>query len=273
MSVCLNCAAAIHDDFCSKCGQEAKTKRAPIIDVIRDGLGDFFAFDSRIFKSFLPLILRPGRLTEMYLEGKRTQLISPVRMYIFVSFIFFFFVMPDSNDINDKVQKIKDNPEIEQNIIEMQELEEDPEAKQSIIDLRALIDNPETEQKVLGMLNDSIRMLPHFLVLSIPLLAMALGIAHRRPKGFLYDHLIFSLHIHTFLFLSMMALSLIPSKSAVLIFLPLYFIYWVIAIKRCYKRSWKVTIPKTVILFIADPIILFAMAMVPVSRAVASSGF
>lgn len=245
MSVCLNCAAAVDNDFCPDCGQQTKTKRAPIIDVMRDALADFFAFDSRIFKSFLPLIVRPGRLTEMYLEGKRTQLISPVRMYIFVSFIFFFFVMPDISSLN----------------IDLKEM--------GVDDLGVDVD---TEQKILAALNNSIRTLPHFLVLSIPLLAMVLSIAHRKPKTFLYDHLVFSLHIHTFLFLSMMVLSIIPSKSAVTFFIPFYFIYWLVAIKRCYKRSWLVTIPKTMVLFIFDPIILIGIAASSFSKAAAASG-
>jgi hypothetical protein len=56
-------------------------------------VGHFFAdithFDSKIFTTLKDLILRPGFLTREYAEGRRVQYLNPIRMYVFISAIFF----------------------------------------------------------------------------------------------------------------------------------------------------------------------------------------
>ena len=36
------------------------------------------------------LVLKPGRLTRAYLEGRRARYVSPFKLYLFMSLIFFF---------------------------------------------------------------------------------------------------------------------------------------------------------------------------------------
>ena len=74
--------------YCSNCGQEFQTDDS-VKGFLMHFLSDYFTFDSKIFKSYFPLLFKPGFLTIEYLEGKRAKYIPPLRMYIFISIIFF----------------------------------------------------------------------------------------------------------------------------------------------------------------------------------------
>lgn len=89
--ICLNCHTVINDqNFCSNCGQQNVDKQASLRDFIHDVLGDFFTFDHKFFRSFKPLLFKPGYLTKEYNDGRRVNYILPLRLYIFVSLVFFF---------------------------------------------------------------------------------------------------------------------------------------------------------------------------------------
>ncbi|MDG1333419.1 MAG: DUF3667 domain-containing protein [Crocinitomicaceae bacterium] len=89
--MCYNCGASLLDaeNFCPNCGQENHSKQASIKHLFNDFLGDYLAFDSRLFRSVVPLITEPGRVTIDYLDGKRQQFIPPIRVFLFLSFLYF----------------------------------------------------------------------------------------------------------------------------------------------------------------------------------------
>ena len=59
---------------------------------ILDFLGDYFTFDSLILRSVRPLLFKPGFLTQEFLAGRRVSYIPPLRMFIFISIVFFLFL-------------------------------------------------------------------------------------------------------------------------------------------------------------------------------------
>ena len=91
---CLNCGHNLdHDDnFCPRCSQLNNIKRVTFMDWIREILGDFFAYDSRVKNSLIPLLLNPGQLSIDYNKGQRASHIHPVRLYLVVSFILFLSI-------------------------------------------------------------------------------------------------------------------------------------------------------------------------------------
>lgn len=66
---------------------------------ILDFLGDYFTFDSLIIRSFKPLLFNPGFLTNEFLAGRRVHYIPPLRMFIFISIIFFLVLGPVHSSI------------------------------------------------------------------------------------------------------------------------------------------------------------------------------
>jgi hypothetical protein len=57
--------------------------------LLDDFLKDYIAFDSKLFRSIVPLITKPGLITMEFLNGKRQKFIPPIRVFIFLSFIYF----------------------------------------------------------------------------------------------------------------------------------------------------------------------------------------
>lgn len=93
---CKNCGHSLQAEFkfCPNCGQEHKDKVVTFKQFILDFLGDYFTFDSLIIRSVRPLLLNPGFLTKEFIEGRRVRYIPPLRMFIFISIIFFLILGP-----------------------------------------------------------------------------------------------------------------------------------------------------------------------------------
>lgn len=89
LPVCKNCGAVLENDFCGECGQRGKEIRRPVIGLVQDVLIDTLAIDSKLFRSVGLLLLWPGRLARLYLDGKRASHTAPFRMYLFTSLFYF----------------------------------------------------------------------------------------------------------------------------------------------------------------------------------------
>jgi len=56
-------------------------------------LGEFFAFfsfDTRLFRTIPVFLLKSGYLARSYLDGQRKHYMAPLRLYLFLSIVFFF---------------------------------------------------------------------------------------------------------------------------------------------------------------------------------------
>lgn len=85
---CLNCGAALHGSFCSTCGQRAVPPDPSVTELARDAWQELSGYDGRIAATIRGL-LRPGYLTREYVAGRRARYLSPVRLYLIVSVIYF----------------------------------------------------------------------------------------------------------------------------------------------------------------------------------------
>lgn len=87
---CENCGTKLAGPFCHKCGQHDFEFHRSFWHVFLEGLESFLHFDSKLFHTVATLIFRPGRLTAEFNAGKRASQMPPLRLYIFVSLVFFF---------------------------------------------------------------------------------------------------------------------------------------------------------------------------------------
>jgi len=104
---CPNCETEqyANSSHCHKCGQKHLDIRKSSWDFFKDFLDTNFNFDSKVFKTGLYLIIRPGYLTKAFIEGKRTSFLPPIRLYIFFSVFFFAGLVgsiPHVNDLTDE---------------------------------------------------------------------------------------------------------------------------------------------------------------------------
>jgi Protein of unknown function (DUF3667) len=96
---CKNCERTFKDEynFCPYCGQDDKQKLTLGV-LFYNTINNYFSVDARFFKSFLPLMLKPGYLALRFIEGKRLLYLHPAQMYLFISIVFFFLFSFVSNN-------------------------------------------------------------------------------------------------------------------------------------------------------------------------------
>ena len=86
---CLNCGQALDGNFCSQCGQKGTDLNVPFRHLLGDLLSEVIAFDSRLLRTLVPFLTRPGQLTVEYNAGRRVHYVPPIRFYVFISFVVF----------------------------------------------------------------------------------------------------------------------------------------------------------------------------------------
>ena len=95
---CLNCGARLRGQYCGTCGQRSRSRLISLWELISDAFGDLFELDSRLWQTLVPLLIRPGRLTHDYLQGRRARYMPPFRMYLVLSLLFFVVAFFDPQE-------------------------------------------------------------------------------------------------------------------------------------------------------------------------------
>jgi hypothetical protein len=95
---CLNCGGRLRGQYCGTCGQRSRSRLISLWELISDAFGDLLELDSRLWQTLVPLLIRPGRLTYDYLQGRRARYMPPFRMYLVLSLLFFVIAFFDPND-------------------------------------------------------------------------------------------------------------------------------------------------------------------------------
>jgi hypothetical protein len=89
---CLNCGTTLQGRFCHNCGQENLQIKESFGHMMNHAISDYFHFDHKFFHTLKPLFFKPGYLTNEYMAGRRAQYLHPVKMYIFISLVYFLLV-------------------------------------------------------------------------------------------------------------------------------------------------------------------------------------
>jgi hypothetical protein len=105
---CLNCNAEVSGRFCQVCGQENVEINETFGSLLKHFVFDLFHFDGKFWLSLKYLIFKPGFLAKEYMRGKRISYFHPIRMYIFVSTVFFLLFFGFYSDTNE-VLKLNEN--------------------------------------------------------------------------------------------------------------------------------------------------------------------
>jgi len=96
--ICLNCGSAVEERYCSRCGQENLEPAESVGHLVGHFFADITHFDSKIFTTLKDLVFRPGFLTREYIAGKRVRYLNPIRMYVFISAVFFLAIFAGGGD-------------------------------------------------------------------------------------------------------------------------------------------------------------------------------
>ena len=128
---CENCGAELQGHWCAQCGQPAIEYRRSFRYVVADLLNEFLNWDSKFFTTIALLILKPWRLTNEFLAGKRVRYVNPLRLYLLASILFFFAVNFGAKGIHFDPSKLdaKDRAELES---DLKDADLPPEARKKL---------------------------------------------------------------------------------------------------------------------------------------------
>ena len=363
---CENCGATLAGPHCAQCGQAAIDYRRSFRHVIVDVLDSFLNWDSKFFATIGLLIVKPWRLTNEFLAGKRVRYLHPLRLYLLASILFFFAVNYGARGLRLEPGKISEKnrsavaaavaekrDEIEAEL-DKENLSADerkkaqealdyltkpsaaatPVAEQQTSPTITPTASPaippaaspaDGEKRTYGAVNERpflvfdadkksstpferwlearakekmgehgtkmglfittlFSNLPYMMLCCIPLFAFVLKILYIRRHIFYIDHLIYSLHIHTFLYTAVMLIVLAtmglnriaPPALAGWIIALLWILFIVqifLSIRRVYRQGWFMSTLKffvggfvyMIVLFLALAATFFITLALPAS--------
>ncbi len=100
LAQCANCQTPLTGKFCHQCGQKGAVHRSlfKLGEEISQGM---LRFDAKGWRTVPMLIFRPGQLTRRYIDGQRARFVSPLGLFLFMTFLMFFvFSLTVKNQLN-----------------------------------------------------------------------------------------------------------------------------------------------------------------------------
>ncbi|MGB5332400.1 MAG: DUF3667 domain-containing protein [Woeseiaceae bacterium] len=221
MPQCRNCQSSLEGAYCTTCGQRDIDLERPIGSLVRDVLKEAFEVDGRLAVTLKTLFRSPGKLTSEFLAGRRRTYTSPLRIYLGISISFFVLAAwaAGSGILLDPGQ--------------------DPRFD-AAVQARFLSDD-----------------LPRLMFVLLPMFALLMKVVYRQRLYF--DHLIFSLHLHTAAYVilaMMMPLEALASRHPIPVLIQFALLgyllaYFVMALRRVYSSGWlTVALKSTVVLLV-----------------------
>jgi hypothetical protein len=89
---CPNCNHPLIGPYCAICGQPHNTHRRTLGHLLHEFFKDIVSFDSRILRTARALLFQPGELPKSFREGRTQPYVPSIRLYLFVSLLFFLFL-------------------------------------------------------------------------------------------------------------------------------------------------------------------------------------
>jgi hypothetical protein len=192
---CANCGASLQGPYCRECGQKAASPNISLHELFHEAFEELAHVDGKILQTLRLLLTRPGELTREFLAGRRQRYVSPLRLYLTCSLIFFALaaVAPRGGKPFLAVSKIDGEERLDPQRV--QELRAEATARAN----EALIHN-----------------LPKVMFVLMPVFGLLTWIFYRKAQPFYAAHLYYSIHYHAYTFLVLTAaIGLRPLLGAV----------------------------------------------------------
>jgi hypothetical protein len=262
---CLNCGSTLVDAFCASCGQRNVDMRIPARDLALDAVEDGLSLDSRVARTFVPFLFRPGFLSVEWTSGRRARFSSPLRLYLLTSFVF-FLATGLASDVGatlrlggppDEVAAAMADPDGTPPVPTGTEAQHEKLRGQGwlgrTIDERWKTLEKMPRQEFLSRVNVAFReWVPRVMFFLVPAAVLLLALLWRRR--WLSEHVVLALHLHAFAFTTftlLLALRLLPWARPGELLSPLLYLwlvaYFLLALRRVYGQPWRWTLPKAAV--------------------------
>jgi hypothetical protein len=279
---CLNCGAEVLGKFCQNCGQENIETRENFFHIIGHFVSDYLHFDSKFFRSLIPLFTKPGFLTRQYWDGKRVGYIHPLRLFFFITIIFVISTSIFYNRFGNEMKNSMIRGDSVLAKLDTTFLLSLPDSQKISVKgwrdsttVAGLRNSIATESRQIGKMRLGMDLvfknLKYVTFLLLPVYALIFKLLFIRRKSFYVDHVVYTMHLQTFVyflfgvlvwlpFVIQMDLNLLRQIAFFVIFA-----YVGLSLHRLYRQQWWKTIIKsfvaTVMLFFITVLTIVAIAM------------
>jgi uncharacterized protein DUF3667 len=236
---CHNCGIRLSGRFCSACGQKALPLNVTFHDFFHDVTHEMLHLDGRILQTVRRLLASPGFLTREYLQGHRARWVSPIRLYL--TFSVMFFALSAFVPIQTAARAETDGgwgfswrtgSPVRVTVTD----DEDAEAAAKKLGFASAAELNQAVNHALWT------WLPRTMFLLVPLFAWLVALAYRRVDGNYLHHLIFGLHVHAAFF----AVGALATAATLLsrplgsflwaVIVPYMMVYVILAFRRVYGK-------------------------------------
>jgi hypothetical protein len=268
---CKNCDAVLLGRYCMNCSQAADVHVPSTMELVHDLLEGLTHSDSRLWRTLKFLWLKPGKLTQEFIAGRRVAYLPPFRLYLILSVV--FFLIASLVHIRGEVIQFDD-------ALKPAGASSAPRVT-GCRDLNFSISSrqPQWTQRIQHacqeMVRDNGENLLHIAVgnmskamfIFLPLIAFLHMLLYWRPRYRYAEHLLFFVHLHAFYFsvaivmvCAINAAESWPKLAGVSGILETVLgwclpIYTLLAMRRVFQRSWAGTLFKAAILFFVYSIV------------------
>jgi hypothetical protein len=285
---CPNCGTEYHlkpelARFCPACGQENHELNMPFRHVMGELFETVLHFDTKSVRTIRALVFSPGLLTTEFVKGRRASYVTPIRLYIFISFLFFLLLSISSREGGGRTaveEASGDRFNITFYSLNSRELYGLTDAQiDSLMQARSIELTPTNRYivrqvaKTTGgggreFVHTIVRNISYMMFLLMPFLGYLVYLFHRKREVHYIGTLVFSLHFHSFTFLTLavlMVLSRIPYLSFVYVLTPFVSGFYLYAsLRRIFGRSRFSTLVRTTVIGILHLISVAVLFLVTV---------
>lgn len=215
--VCLNCGERTPRKFCQECGQANDNFHVSAWKIVSDFVSEYFTLDRKFFGSILPLIFRPGYLTREFCAGRRLRYISPLRLFLFISLVYFFLVpfykgqllnLDPNNPSKVELPALSSQPPKEPLSLKAEDKSPDNQLKDRINKKVEKIASTNGKEVPKILTDAFLGQISKVVFVLLPIFALFLKLLYLRSKRYYAEHLIFALHYFSFVFLLLIAAAL-----------------------------------------------------------------
>jgi hypothetical protein len=271
---CANCHAPLSGPFCAACGQAIETHRRSLYRLVRGFIADLLSLESRTLRTTWMLLVRPGELSLAFHEGRIQRYVPPVRLYFFVSLLFFVALSftqlalvqfsLSSRTLPATVAGGPPRHAVTTDMVFFQPVGsiQNRTPKDALEKVREQADAGRQENRFEHVVFQTLyrlqadpaalnapltEWLPRILFVLLPLFALVMALFYFGSRQFLFvDHLVFSLNLHSFgfaafLMAGILAQTLLPGAAVAWLFFAVVCAYLLLAMKRFYAQGWAPT--------------------------------
>lgn len=260
---CVSCGNQFLGNYCNQCGEKIVMEEERTLRYFLGEVLNAFTFaDNKALKTFKYLFAKPGILPKRFIEGQRKVFIAPLPLFLLINLIYFFFNPLDT--FNSRL---------------VSQLGGQPYSRLIQDYAEQAIQNSGLSQHVFeSIYNNSSENISKSILLLFPVLFSfpLWGLFHKR-SSYLFDHLMLSISIMSFVLLGL--LLLLPMLIIALFYvigqlggsadfdwngfmitltsLSLFGIYLTVSIRNFHKVSVKRAILATAILLLAFAVLMY----------------